>query len=86
MSKIQDHRTTITLTIILVAVSFMLVNNWLMLLRQAHSSFEGYFAFRGCTELLEKTDYYGLCRDSHGETIRIVNYEGKWYLDGDLPY
>ncbi len=86
MSKLQVHRTTITLIIIFVAVSFMLANNWLMLLRQAHSSFESYFAFRGCTELLEKTDHYGLCKDSSGQTIMIVTYDGKWYLDGDLPH
>ncbi len=52
---------------------------------QAHSTFENYYAFRGCSQLLEKTDTYGRCVTSDGQTIKIVLYSGKWYLDGDLP-
>jgi hypothetical protein len=56
------------------------------ILRIAHSSFENYYKFRGCVQLLEKTDTYGTCKISSGETIKIVEFQGKWYLDGDLPY
>ena len=54
-------------------------------LDKAHSSFENYYAFRGCTKLLSKTDIDGTCMISSGQTIKIVKYQGKWFLDGDLP-
>ncbi len=54
-------------------------------LAKAHSTFENYFAFRGCTQLLEKTANYGTCKTASGETVKIVLFEGKWYLEGDLP-
>lgn len=52
---------------------------------QAHTTFEKYYAFRGCTELLERTDAYAYCRLASGKEIKIVLYNGGWYLDGDLP-
>lgn len=54
-------------------------------LQKAHSTFENYYAFRGCMQLLEKTPEYGTCKTDSGQTIKIVKFEGKWYLDGDLP-
>jgi hypothetical protein len=54
-------------------------------LQKAHSTFENYYAFRGCTELIQKTDDYGICKTKDGQTIKIVKYQGKWYLDSDLP-
>jgi hypothetical protein len=59
---------------------------WVNYLRIAHSTFENYYKFRGCTELLEKTDTYGICKLPSGETIKLVKYQNKWFLDGDLPY
>jgi len=58
----------------------------ILYLRKAHSTFENYYAFRGCTQLLEKTDSYGTCKIASGQTIKIVKFDGKWYLDGDLPW
>ena len=55
------------------------------MLDKAHSTFDNYYAFRGCKELISKTDEYGTCKLSSGETIKIVKFNGKWYLDGDLP-
>ena len=55
-------------------------------LHKAHSTFENYYAFRGCTELLEKTDAYGICRTGDGQVIKIVKFQDKWFLDGDLPW
>jgi hypothetical protein len=52
---------------------------------QAHTSFDSYYAFRGCTTLIEKTDTYGTCTIGNGQQIKMVLFEGKWYLDGDLP-
>ncbi len=51
----------------------------------AHSSFEKYYAFRGCSTLVERTDTSGTCITKSGASIKIVLYEGRWFLDGDLP-
>jgi hypothetical protein len=54
-------------------------------LQWAHSTFENYFVFRGCEQLLERTNDYGTCRVTGGKIIKIVKFNNKWYLDGDLP-
>ena len=54
-------------------------------LDKAHSTFENYYAFRGCTQLISRTDTEGVCRTASGATVKIVKYQGKWFLDGDLP-
>ena len=55
-------------------------------LRIAHNSFDNYYAFRGCQQLVSRTETGGICKTSSGQTIKIVEYQGQWYLDGDLPY
>jgi hypothetical protein len=57
----------------------------ILYLQKSHSTFENYYSFRGCIHLIEKTDEYGICTTKSGQTIKIVMFEGKWYLDGDLP-
>jgi hypothetical protein len=54
-------------------------------LKKVHSTFENYYAFRGCIQLIEKTQDYGICKTKTNQTIKIVKFENKWYLDGDLP-
>ena len=54
-------------------------------LRRAHSSFANYYSFRGCVQLIQKTNYYGTCRISTGQVIKIVEFRGEWYLNNDLP-
>lgn len=56
-----------------------------LILRKAHSSFSDYYAFRGCVQLIGKTDRYGTCKLASGQIIKMVQYHNKWYLDGDLP-
>ncbi len=78
----------VVIIIISAAVLLALVfgiNQWLYL-RKAHSTFENYYAFRGCVQLLNKTDDYGTCKTDSGQIIKIVKYQNKWYLDGDLPW
>jgi hypothetical protein len=55
------------------------------MLKKAHSTFENYYAFRGCTELIEQTNTYGVCQTKSGQTIKIVKFDNRWFLDGDLP-
>lgn len=57
----------------------------LVVLQIAHSSFDNYYRFRDCVQLINKTNDYGTCVISSGEVIKIVKYQDKWYLDGDLP-
>jgi hypothetical protein len=68
----------------LIAVAFGVY--WVQYLKVAHSTFENYYAFRGCVQLVERTDVYGVCRISSGQTITIVKYDNRWFLDGDLPW
>ena len=82
----MPHRTTFfILSLILILLLGIGVRYWFYL-SNAHSSFENYYAFRGCVELLDRTQDSGTCRTESGQTIKIVQYEGKWYLDGDLPW
>ena len=53
--------------------------------RKAHSSFDDYYAFRGCVQLLQKTDIYGICKTKSGAITEIVEINNKWYLKGDGP-
>lgn len=81
--KIKRNLIIAVSLLILIFVAFSIY--WVRFLARAHSSFENYYAFRGCAELLEKTDDYGVCRTSSGQTIKIVKFQGQWFLDGDLP-
>ena len=72
--------------VVLVLVTALIFGIYQFLyLRKAHSTFENYYAFRGCQQLLKRTADYGLCKVGSGQTIKIVKFQGKWYLDGDLP-
>lgn len=73
------------LVIVIVICVGSLLFNYFQFLRRAHSTFENYYAFRGCSKLLTKTNTYGLCKTNTGETIKIVKFNDRWYLDGDLP-
>ncbi len=53
--------------------------------RQAHQSFENYYAFRGCSQLLERKADYGICKLPSGQNLKLVKFQERWYLDGDLP-
>ena len=68
--------------LVILALGF---GQWLSL-RRAHSTFENYYAFRGCVGLVDKTDSYGHCKLASGQIIKLVKFDNKWYLDGDLPW
>ena len=71
--------------IVLAAIVLGLCIYWVFYLQKAHSTFDNYYAFRGCKSLVERTDTYGICKLKDNSTIKIVLYNGKWFLDGDLP-
>jgi len=78
----------IAIVVVIIIAGLIVANlllNYFSFLRRAHSSFENYYAFRGCTQLVQKTDSFGICKTDSGETIKMILYKGKWYLDGDLP-
>jgi len=74
----------VVLVIFIIVLSLFAIR-YIAYLRKAHSTFENYYDFRGCVQLLERTDNYGFCKIKSGQTIKIVKYKNKWYLDGDLP-
>jgi hypothetical protein len=76
----------LTISILVIVVLIVIVGTYQFFnLKKAHSSFENYYIFRGCVQLLEKTDTYGTCKSSSGQTIKIVEIRNKWYLAGDGP-
>lgn len=52
---------------------------------KAHKTFENYYAFRGCIQMMSRTADSGTCKTGSGQTIKIVKFNDQWYLDGDLP-
>jgi len=82
-------RKDIKTLLILLAIIFMILIGiaiyWVLYLNYAHSSFENYYNFRGCVSLINKTVDYGYCRLKSGDVIKLVKYQGRWFLDGDLP-
>ncbi len=82
----MKNKTKIILIISLfILVIVLSAAYYIIYLNIAHSTFENYYKFRGCVELINKTDSYGFCKISSGETIKLVKYKEKWFLDGDLP-
>jgi hypothetical protein len=75
----------IILLIILADAAIFGAADYFAYLRKAHSTFENYYAFRGCVQLIEKTDAYATCKIGSGQVIKMVKYNNRWYLDGDLP-
>lgn len=72
--------------LVIVLVTLAIVGNQFLVLHKAHSSFEDYYIFRDCRQLVTKTDDYGICKIDSGQVIKIVKFKNKWYLDGDLPW
>lgn len=85
---VMTRKNKIIIVVALLAVIIILVLGieQILFLRKAHSTFDNYYAFRGCVQLLEKTDTYGICKTDSGQIIKIVEFQNRWYLDGDLPW
>jgi len=81
----KNKKIVIISSVIVVILLAVLFIQQVVMLRKAHSTFPNYYAFRGCVELLATTTDSGTCRTGSGQVIKMVLYNGKWYLDGDLP-
>ena len=83
--EITKNKVIMTAVILAVILCFIFSISWMLFLQKAHSTFENYYNFRGCVELISKTDDYGFCKTASNQIIKIVKFQGKWYLAGDLP-
>lgn len=70
---------------VIIIVFVVLAIDQFVVLQKAHSTFDNYYAFRRCVQLLSRTDTSGVCKTVSGEAITIVEINGKWYLQGDGP-
>lgn len=84
VSTMARHKVKVVIAII--ASLFLILVAWqFYTVQKAHRTFENYYAFRGCKQLVAKTDTTATCRLASGKVITLVAYKGKWYLNGDLP-
>jgi hypothetical protein len=83
--EVIKNKIAIIIIFLLLIIIFFLGICWTLFLRKAHSTFENYYAFRGCVQLLDRTPDYGICKITSGQVIKIVKFQNRWYLDGDLP-
>lgn len=79
------NKILVFIGIFIVIIFLILAVKQVLKVNKAHTTFENYYAFRGCVRLISKTNNYGLCKTNSGKIIKIVKYKEKWYLDGDLP-
>lgn len=86
LDQLLNFKKTIYIATILTIIFLASCATYLFYLKQAHSSFESYYAFRGCVQLIEKTDTYATCKLPNGNIIKLVQVDSKWYLDGDLGW
>lgn len=83
--KLLKNKTLIIVLILVFITIFIYGLQQTIKVDKAHQTFENYYAFRGCINLVKKTTNYGLCKLSSGQVIKLVKFHEKWYLDGDLP-
>ena len=84
--KLLKNKIVVIILLILGVLIFILGINQSLYVSKAHSTFENYYAFRGCIKLIKRTKDYGLCKINTDQTIKIVKFKGEWYLDNDLPF
>ena len=83
--NIKKPKNLIIAAILILIVLVIFSTYEVLKLQKAHSTFDNYYNFRGCIKLISRTDDYGICQTSSGQTIRIVKFDKRWFLEGDLP-
>lgn len=81
----NNKRNLMVLVIFFVILFIAFASYQIWFLDKAHSTFKNYYDFRGCIKLIDKTADFGLCQTGSGQAIKIVKFNNKWYLGGDLP-
>jgi hypothetical protein len=85
MEYIKHHRWAQVVAVLVVAV--VAVGIWqFFVLRKAHSSFANYAAFRGCATITGQSATSGTCTLGNGQSITMVERNGKWFLQGDYGW
>jgi|GEM_PF-1776106 len=84
MEYLKNH-PWVSFAIVIVVILGALFTWQVFFLQKAHSTFENYAAFRGCSEITSRTDTDGTCVTGSGQSIKIVKFDNRWFLDGDLP-
>lgn len=79
------NKTAIGVIIVLAVIAISAGLYWNSYLEKAHSTFENYAAFRGCTSTSNKTATSSDCVLKSGGSIKLVEIHNKWYLEGDGP-
>ena len=75
----------IQITLIAIVALGTLFTWQVLSLQKAHGTFDNYAAFRGCAQITSHTDTTGTCVTNSGQSIKIVKFDNRWFLDGDLP-
>ena len=81
----NSRKIWIAVVALIVVTTMTFLASQFVMLRKAHSTFDNYYAFRGCVKLIDETPTYGDCQLESGQIIRLINFRNRWYLDGDLP-
>jgi hypothetical protein len=81
----KKNKKLIIVVVLMAIVAIIFGVYQIIILQKAHSTFDNYYNFRGCTKLISKASDYGICETNSGQTIKIVKFDNRWFLDGDLP-
>lgn len=81
----MNKKFLIKIIIALVVLSAIFVGYQMYVVYKAHLTFENYAAFRGCQSTPNKTATSSDCTLKSGQTIKLVEIDGKWFLEGDGP-
>ncbi len=84
MEYIKHHKWIWFALAAIIALA-LLMGQQFLILRKAHSSFDDYATFRGCETVTGRTATSGICTLASGQSITIVEVNGRWYLEGDTP-
>ena len=79
-------RKTFLIGVLLVVYVVLIGSYHIIKVRNAHDSFENYSNFRGCVQLVSKTDTSAVCKLYSGKYITLVQVKGRWFLDGDFGW
>ncbi len=79
------HKKLSIIIALLILIAGVFIVSEMITTYKAHETFEGYCKWRGLvTE--SKTSDSGYCRNPHtGQEYKMVLFNGRWFLDGDLP-